>query len=333
MTQRSVIVGDGAMGMLCALLLHHNGHRVAWWGHEPDYMEEIARTRENPRYMPGVRVPVEIEVTGDDKCVRDAALLVSAVPCQYVREVWLRLASYVAGGVPICSITKGIENESLLRPSQTLREAVKTAGPVAVLSGPCIAIEVAQRLPAAVVVASADPGVAEAVQRAFSTPWFRVYTNPDPVGVELAGATKNVIALAAGMIDGLSAGSNCKAALLTRGIVEITRLGVAMGAEKDTFAGLAGLGDLVTTCICPTGRNRTAGELIGRGKTAQQVQAATPSVIEGIATTRSVVALAGRQGVEMPITQSVHRVLFEQQDPLDALVELMSRQPKPEAVM
>lgn len=340
MAERVTIIGDGAMGTLCGLLLDTNGHDVTWWGYQPEYMAEVGRRRENPRYMPSVPVPANVQVTGDDECVEDADVIVSAVPCQFVRRVWERLRPHMPRGVPICSITKGIENETLLRPSEIIAEVTGSpdgptatspdASSIAVLSGPCIAPEVVRRLPAAVVVAGADTALAERIQRMFTTAWFRVYTNPDVVGVELAGATKNVIALAAGIIDGLGTGDNCKAALLTRGLVEITRLGMAMGALRETFAGLAGLGDLVTTCISPVGRNRSAGEQIGRGKTLQEVQAATASVIEGIATTRSVVALAQRHGVEMPITEGVHRVLFEGQKPLEAIADLMSRQPKPE---
>jgi len=354
--ERVTIVGDGAMGTLCALLLDANGYDVTWWGYQADYMAEVARRRENVRYMPGVPVPPRVRVTGEDRCVADAELAVSAVPCQFVRGVWSRLRPHVPSGLPICSITKGIENNTLLRPSQIIADVLGGPGfsggascpppasgrdahlptaareptAVAVLSGPCIAPEVARRLPTAVVVAGADAALAERVRRMFATPWFRVYTNPDVVGVELAGATKNVIALAAGILDGLGAGDNCKAALLTRGLVEITRLGVAMGASRETFAGLAGLGDLVTTCISPVGRNRSAGEQIGRGRSPREVQAATNSVIEGIATTRSVMALAQRYGVEMPITEAAHRVLFEGRPPREAIADLMAREPKPE---
>ncbi len=331
MSDRVTIVGDGAMGTLCALLLDANGCDVTWWGYQPDYMAEVGRRRENTRFLPGVAIPAGVRAVGDDDCMAGADLVVSAVPCQFARGVWKRLRPYVPAGTPVCSITKGIENDTLLRPSQVLADVIGDRG-FAVLSGPCIAPEVVRRLPTAVVVASTDDALAERVQRLFSTPWFRVYTNADPLGVELAGATKNVIALAAGIIDGIGAGDNCKAALLTRGLVEITRLGLAMGASRETFAGLAGLGDLVTTCISPVGRNRSAGEQIGRGRTTAQVEAATASVIEGIATTRSVAALARRHGVEMPITEGVHRVLFEGREPLAAIADLMARQPKPEVL-
>jgi glycerol-3-phosphate dehydrogenase (NAD(P)+) len=243
--------------------------------------------------------------------------------------VWQRLQADVDVNVPICSVTKGIENETLLRPSQIIQDVLGDV-PVAALSGPSIATEVAKRLPATVVAASERMALAEDIQSAFSTGWFRVYTNPDLLGVELAGATKNVIALAAGIIDGLGAGDNAKAALLTRGLVEITRLGKAMGAKSDTFAGLAGLGDLVTTCISPVGRNRSAGQLIGQGKSVDEVVASTHSVIEGIATTRSVVQLARKHDVEMPITFAVESVLFERRPPQEAIADLMTRRLKAE---
>jgi glycerol-3-phosphate dehydrogenase (NAD(P)+) len=251
------------------------------------------------------------------------------VPCQYIRSVWEQLVGYYPLDVPITSVAKGVENHTLLRPTQVITSVVGRA-PVAALSGPSIAKELARCLPATVVAASEDVPLAQLVQEAFSCPWFRVYTNTDLLGVELAGATKNVIALAAGIVDGLKAGDNAKAALVTRGLVEITRLGVAMGARRETFAGLAGLGDLVTTCVSPSGRNRWAGEQIGKGKSVNEVVASTPSVIEGIPTTRSVRELAAQYSVEMPITEAVHGLLFEGKDVIATLGELMSRRLKGE---
>ena len=226
-------------------------------------------------------------------------------------------------------MTKGIEIKTLKRPSEIIAEHA-VGNPVAVLSGPSVAPELARCLPATVAVASEVPEVAELVQAVMSTSWFRVYTNPDMLGVELSGAVKNVVALAAGILDGLHAGDNAKAALVTRGLVEITRLGVAMGAHAETFVGLAGVGDLVTTCISPVGRNRSAGERIGKGVPVDQVVRETTAVIEGIPTTRAVLELARRRDVEMPITQAVYDVLFEQKEPLAAITELMNRPPKSE---
>lgn len=327
MTERVSILGDGAMATICANMLAGNGHAVRVWSAFPRQAAELAERRENRRFLPGVRLADAVEVTADAAAAFDGATLAwCATPTQYIRGVMERLAPHYPAGLAICSVAKGVETETLLRPSEILRERLGLGvEDVAVLSGPSIAPEIARGLPASVAVASGSHGLAVRVQQAISTPYFRVYTNADPVGVELAGATKNVIAIAAGMVDGLGLGDNAKAALVTRGLAEITRLGLAAGASVETFAGLAGLGDLVTTCISPVGRNRSLGEAIGRGKTLQQAQAATESVIEGVATTRSVCALAKRYGVEMPLTEAIRRVLFEAQPPRDALGDLMAR--------
>jgi glycerol-3-phosphate dehydrogenase (NAD(P)+) len=244
--------------------------------------------------------------------------------------VWQRHAGRVGGDVPVCSVTKGLELETYRRPTEIIAEFLPN-NPLAVLSGPCVAAELARCLPATVVIASASLDIAERMQAVFGASWFRVYTNTDVLGVELAAAVKNVIALAAGILDGLNAGDNAKAALLTRGLVEITRLGVAMGAQPETFTGLAGIGDLITTCVSPLGRNRSAGERIGRGTRQEDVVRQSVAVIEGIPTTRAVLRLAARCHVEMPITQAVHDVLFESKPPLAAITELMNRPPKAEA--
>jgi glycerol-3-phosphate dehydrogenase (NAD(P)+) len=329
------VIGDGAMGTTCAIMLAENGHRVRLWSAFAEAAARIARDRENRTFLPGCRLPDAVEVTGDDaEALAGAALAISAVPSQYMRAVWRRLAAHCPAGLPICSVAKGIENDTLLRPTQIVRDVLDGGGaagrPVAALSGPCIAPEVARKLPATVVVAASESALARRVQRLINRPTFRVYTNPDLLGIELAGATKNVIAIAAGIVDGLEAGDNAKAALVSRGLSEITRLGVAMGARPETFAGLAGVGDLVTTCISPVGRNRSFGEAIGRGRSVQDALAATESVVEGVATTRSVVALADRHGVEMPITQAVYEILFEGCSIRDAIHELMTRPLKAE---
>ena len=235
------------------------------------------------------------------------------------------------------SVAKGIETGTLLTPIGVLRDVVgsgagATPRSFAVLSGPTIAAELARCLPATMIAASADRELATLVQRLFSTQWLRVYTSDDPVGVEVAGATKNVIAIAAGILDGLRAGYNAKSALLARGLAEITRLGVAMGARPDTFFGLAGAGDLTTTCFSPEGRNRSLGEALGRGMPLSQALAGTESVVEGVATTASVLELSRRLGVEMPITQGVHAVLYEGLDPLEAIQRLMTRELKAERI-
>lgn len=330
MVDQVAIIGDGQMATVCGILLADKGIRSRLWSVFRDNLEAMQSTRENRRYLPGVRLPDRLTCTAKAAlALRGAEMIISAVPCQFMRAVWNQLAPIAPRDVPIVSVAKGIENDTLLRPTQIILDVLGPA-PVAALSGPSIATELSNRLPATVVAASNDQRLAELTQQTFATQWFRVYTNTDLIGVELAGAMKNVIALAAGVIDGLKAGDNAKAALLSRGLAEITRLGTAMGARRETFAGLAGLGDLVTTCISPLGRNRSAGEQIGRGKTVQDVTAATPSVIEGIPTTRSVYQLARRHNVPMPITEAVHAVLFEGKEVIRALSELMSRDLKGE---
>ncbi len=330
MMEQVAIIGDGQRATVCAVMLADRGTHVRLWGAFRDNIEAMKATRENKRYLPGLRIPDRVSFTTDaDAVFQGAEMTLSAVPCQFLRGVWQGLEPHFPKGLPVASVSKGIENETLLRPTQIITDVVGPT-PVVALSGPNIAAELANCLPATVVAASKDASLAQRVQAAFSCQWFRVYTNTDILGVELAGATKNVIALAAGIVDGLKAGDNAKAALLTRGLVEIQRLGVAMGARPETFAGLAGLGDLVTTCISPVGRNRSAGEQIGRGSSAADVIAATPSVIEGIPTTQSVHQLAERHGVEMPITEAVYQVLFEGAEVIATISELMSRSLKGE---
>ena len=334
MTERIAVIGDGGMGTICAIMLAENGADVRLWSAFPGAAEELARTRENRRFLPGARLPGNVTVTGrDEQALAGAAMAISAVPTQYMRGVWRRLRPHCSHDLPICSVAKGIENGTLLRPTQVLQDVLDGGGvsrPVAALSGPSIAPEVARRLPATVVVAGSTAGLAGGIQRRISRPYFRVYTNPDLIGTELAGATKNVIAIAAGILDGLGAGDNAKAALISRGLSEITRLGEAMGARRETFSGLAGVGDLVTTCISPVGRNRSFGEAVGRGRGVRETLDATECVVEGVATTASVMALAERHKVEMPITQAVHDVIFKARPPTAAIRRLMARPLKAE---
>jgi glycerol-3-phosphate dehydrogenase (NAD(P)+) len=355
MTQRITIIGDGSMATVCALLLESRGMQVTLWGAFPEQVAALTQTRENRRFLPGHRLPDSIRITADERqALAGAELIVSAVPTQYIRSVWQRLVRWLPPATPIVSVAKGIETGTLLPPTQIIRDVLRQtpAAPqpdsavagasgasggsggggrsLAALSGPSVAVELAQCLPATVCAASDDPQLAERVQQTFTTHWFRVYTNPDLIGVELAGATKNVIALAAGVLDGLHAGNNAKSALLSRGLAEISRLGVAMGARSETFFGIAGVGDLATTCFSPTGRNRSCGEMLGKGKKLEEVLRQIPGVVEGVDTTRGVVSLAGKYHVDMPITQAVYMVLFEGLDPLEGISRLMARQPKPE---
>lgn len=321
------------MGTVCALLLSGNGHRVRMWSAFPDAAERLAATRENSRFLPGVRLPDSVDVTGDDSaCFSGSTLIVSAVPTQHLRSVWHRLSPH-AIAAPIASCTKGIEVDTLRRPTQVIADVLKDKAPsLCALSGPNIAGEIARGLPATAVAASSDSGLAQRVQSAFSGRTFRVYTNADVVGVEISGAVKNVIALAAGMVDGLGLGSNAKAALLSRGLVEIARLGQALGADPATFSGLAGLGDLVTTCISPEGRNRRTGEQLGKGRALSDILRETASVVEGVPTTRAVIRLARQYNVEMPITAAVHAICFDGIRPAEALEQLMLRQTRPEGL-
>ena len=336
------IIGDGGMGTVLAMLLCEKSIAVRMWGYDRRQLEEIEQDRENKKFLPGYKLPEQLVFEADDQRIMvGAELIVSAVPCQFMRGIWNRLKDYVSQSIPIVSVAKGIENDTLLRPTQILTEILGEKRGTrdegrgtrfAVLSGPTIADELARRLPATACAAADDEALTKEIQHTFSdeVPWLRVYTNTDIVGVELAGAMKNIIAIAAGIIDGIGAGDNAKAALLTRGLAEITRLGLAMGAREQTFAGLTGLGDLVTTCISPKGRNRSFGERVGKGQTAEQAESATESVVEGFATCRSVVALGVRYNVEMPITQAVYEVLFENKPVQKAIADLMKRQLKAE---
>jgi len=336
MSDRITIIGDGAMGTVCGIMLCENGHNVTLWSAFDDAAADMAKTRENRKFLPGYALPETMDVTSDEsRAFEGAELVISAVPTQFIRPVWKRLAGHYQQPVAICSVAKGIENDTLLRPSEILADVLGAAGRqgggLAVLSGPSIAPEIADKLPATVAVAATEAQLADRIQEYFTRPYFRIYTNPDMIGMEIAGATKNVIAIAAGILDGLQSGDNAKAALLSRGLAEITRLGIALGARPDTFAGLAGVGDLVTTCISPIGRNRSFGQAIGEGKTVSETLAAGNSVVEGVATTRSVVQLAANVSVDMPITHSVHDVLFAGKSPADAIADLMERPPRAES--
>jgi len=325
------IIGDGAMGTVLSILLCEKKKRVRMWGYDAEQLTQIQSAGENKKFLPGYKLPGSLLFEyKDEQIMADADLIVSAVPCQFMRGIWKRLKDYVPEDIPIVSVAKGIENDTLLRPTQILSDVLGEGVSSIALSGPTIADELARRLPATACAACRNEKLAKEVQKTFSISWLRIYTNTDIIGVELAGAVKNIIAIAAGIIDGTGSGDNAKAALLSRGLAEITRLGVACGARPQTFAGLTGLGDLVTTCISPKGRNRSFGERIGRGQTLEEAQKATESVIEGVATCKSVIELARRLNVDMPITQAVFKVLFEHKPVQKAIADLMKRQLKAE---
>ncbi len=324
------VIGDGGWGTALALSLHRKGVETRLWSREPDYAAEMRRVRANPRYLPGVEVPAGLLVTGDAaEAITGAVLLVSAVPAQFVRAAWKPLAPLVPARLPVCSVTKGIEIATLERPTRVLAEVLGPR-PLAVLSGPSHAEEVAVGLPCAVVAASRSDALAHGVQRLFATDRFRVYRLRDVVGVEFAGAAKNVVAIAAGISDGLGLGDSAKAALITRGAVEMARLGKAVGARGATFQGLAGIGDLIVTCASRHGRNRAVGERIGRGESLEEILASMVTVAEGVGTAKALVGLTRRLKVEMPIAAEVHRILFEKKDPRRALADLMLREHKRE---
>ncbi|MFH1370389.1 MAG: NAD(P)H-dependent glycerol-3-phosphate dehydrogenase [Planctomycetota bacterium] len=328
------IIGDGAMGSAMAMLLAEQNVPVQMWGFDPKQLLEIEHSRENVRFLPGHKLPQAVCFEPrDERIMTGADLIISAVPCQFMRSIWTRLKKFTPPKIPICSVAKGIENKTLLCPTQIIADclAEEKLPPLAALSGPTIADELARKLPATACVASADESLAQKIQHTLSTPWLRIYTNTDIVGVELAGAVKNIIAIAAGIIDGIGAGDNAKAALLCRGLAEISRLGAAMGATPQTFAGLTGLGDLVTTCISPKGRNRSFGERIGKGQSPLKAKSATESVIEGITTCKAVVeGLLPKYNVEMPITQAVYDCIFKNKSVQDAIKDLMTRRLKSE---
>jgi glycerol-3-phosphate dehydrogenase (NAD(P)+) len=333
MVTKFAVLGDGAWGTAVAILLATDPeHEVALWSARLLNGRMLQERRENVRLLPGVPIPSAVRLTMDIReAVADVDLAIAAIPTVYLRATLQRVATDLRGDRPFLSLAKGLEISTFRRPTEILREVVD-ARRVAVLSGPSHAEEVSRGLPTTVVAASTDPDLARWVQQRFSTDRFRVYTSQDVVGVELAGALKNIIGLAAGIGDGLQVGDNAKAALLTRGLVEMARFGVALGAEHATFFGLAGLGDLITTCFSRHGRNRHVGERLGKGEKLAEILAGMTMVAEGVYTTRSVHEKARRMGIAMPITDEVFRVLYEDKDPRAAVNDLMLREPKGERV-
>ncbi|MDX1420949.1 MAG: NAD(P)H-dependent glycerol-3-phosphate dehydrogenase [Rubricoccaceae bacterium] len=330
------VFGAGSWGTALAFsLAAHGGHPVTLWARREDHAAAIRATGRNEAYLPEALLPDAVRITSDlDAAAARARLWVFATPSQFVRGVAEQVAHRTCPDLTVVSVAKGIENETLLTTTGVLRDVLEAEDPdrIGVLYGPSHAEEVAASRPTSVVVAIPDPAEAERVQRAFMTRDLRVYGNADLLGVEIAGSVKNVMAIAAGIGDGLGLGDNAKAALVTRGLAEIKRLGLALGADPHTFAGLAGLGDLVVTCFSRHSRNRRFGELVGAGMGREEAEAAMTMVVEGVRTTLSVRALARRHGVEMPITEAIHAILFDGLRPEDAVGELMTRDPKAEDV-
>jgi glycerol-3-phosphate dehydrogenase (NAD(P)+) len=324
------IVGDGGWGTTLAILLSKKGLDISLWGAFPDYIGYLRETRENLKFLPGVKIPDAVKLTSDlSEALRGRELVILAVPSQYMRSVLEMLKMQDLSGKVFVSVTKGIENSTLKRMSEVVADVLGRID-LAVLSGPTIALEVANGAPTTVVAASEGSALASSVQRVFMTDRFRVYTADDVTGVELGGSLKNIIAIAAGALDSMGFGTNAKAALLTRGLAEIVRLGMAMGARRETFYGLSGLGDLTTTCISQYSRNRWLGEEIGRGRKLKDIVKETDMVVEGVATSRSAYDLSRKHGVDMPITAEIYNVLYGSKDPKKAVHDLMTRSPKGE---
>ena len=330
MTDQVGIIGAGAWGTTLAIHLADAQRPVSLWAHSSEAAERLAHARQNERYLPGVMFPPNVRVlSSDDELAEPHRLYVLAVPSSHVRATLRRVGPLLHPGAPILSVVKGIEEGTHLRMSQVVA-AEQPGRPVAALSGPNLAREIAAGKPAGSVVASEDGELAGELAGVLSSDRFRVYTNPDIIGVELCGALKNVMALAAGMVDGLGFGDSAKAGIITRGLAEMTRLGVAAGAHPLTFAGLAGVGDLIATCMSPLSRNRRAGELIASGVPWPAAGEQLTGVAEGVATVSGALELAAAHGVEMPIAEQVRAVVFDQRPPMLAVAELMARSTKDE---
>lgn len=326
------VLGAGSWGTTLAMILDKNGHDVSCWSFDKNDIDDINNSGENKKFLPGISLSGSILFTSNiEESVAEAKAIIVVIPSHAIRPVIGGIAGHVNPSVIWVSAAKGIENKSFLRMSQVIRDVTGCgAENVSALSGPSHAEEVSRGVPTAIVAASESRKTAALVQDLFMTPYFRVYANTDIIGVELGGALKNIIALAAGICDGAGFGDNTKAALMTRGLVEINRLGAKLGAIPDTFAGLSGMGDLVVTCMSRHSRNRYVGEQIGKGKSLQDVLAEMVMVAEGVKTTESAFGLSKKEDAEMPITEQVYYTLFEGKAPLEALQDLMTRASKME---
>ncbi|MBI5473152.1 MAG: NAD(P)H-dependent glycerol-3-phosphate dehydrogenase [Ignavibacteriae bacterium] len=330
---RIAVLGAGSWGTALSIILTGNSHYVTLWSHDNQYTDDILLKRENPSFLPGVAIPEEINATSNlDEAVDGCEMIVTATPSQFVRSVMVRLHHLPSDRLTIVNVAKGIEVGTLMTMSQVLHDTLPHVPPgsIATLSGPSHAEEVSRKVPTTVVAASTSLETAKLVQRTFMTPYFRVYASTDLKGVEIGGSLKNVIAIAAGIVDGADLGDNTKAALMTRGIAEITRIGVALGAHVQTFAGLSGIGDLMVTCMSRHSRNRYVGVEIGKGRKLRDVLAEMVMVAEGVETTKSANELAKKVGVEVPICAEVYKMLFEEKDPKQSTYDLMTRGAKGE---
>jgi glycerol-3-phosphate dehydrogenase (NAD(P)+) len=327
------VLGAGGWGTTLAILLHYNGHEVTLWEYKKNYSKILIKSRINESYLPGVKIPKEILITHDlEETSTNKNMVVLAVPSQFLRSVIKQIRPTDIKNSILVSVAKGIENKTTMTMSQMLKNEIPSLSgdQIGVLSGPSHAEEVSRRIPTAVVTASQNVETSKSIQAAFITSYFRVYASTDTLGVELGGAFKNVIAIGAGIIDGAKFGDNTKAAIMTRGIAEISRLGIALGAQPETFAGLSGMGDLIVTCMSKHSRNRYVGEQVGAGKKLKAVLKSMQMVAEGVETSRSASMLGKKHKVEIPITTEVYRILFEDKDPVKATTDLMTRDMKME---
>jgi len=332
--EKITILGDGAWGTTLAILLSEKGYDVLLWGNFPDYLNSLERKRENVKFLPKIKISPEVKFEKNiQKAVNSSNIIILAIPSKYFRQVVKKLKKdgekISFSGKIFVSVAKGIERKTFKRMSEIIKEELPGVCQ-AVLSGPTIAPEVARKLPAVAVIASSNINIAKKLQRIFSTDFFRIYTSSDMVGVELGGALKNIIAIAAGISDGLGFGANAKAAILSRGIVEIQRLGKKLGAEKRTFWGISGLGDLSTTCISQESRNRTLGERIGKGEKLKDILNSMVNVAEGVTTTEAAYRLSKIYSVDMPITKEIYLILYKNKSPQKAIQSLMQRKRKRE---
>ncbi|HKV27789.1 MAG TPA: NAD(P)H-dependent glycerol-3-phosphate dehydrogenase [Candidatus Acidoferrales bacterium] len=334
-TKKIAIIGAGGWGTSLSIVLGRSlaPHGIALWARERDVLDSLHKDRRNPAFLPGFAIPAEVEITGDLRQAVDGAdIVIGAMPATHARDLYMEMLPFFGRMTGFVSATKGLEPKTLLRMTEVIEQVLtpKFWPRVAVISGPSFALEVARGDPTAIVAASKDRSLAAELQEQLSGRTLRVYTNDDVVGVELGGAVKNVIAIASGVAEGLGLGHNTVAALITRGLAEMTRLGVALGARKETLAGLAGMGDLVLTCTGELSRNRSVGVELGRGRKLDEILASTRTVAEGVGTTAAARALALRLGIEMPITAQMYGVLYEGRAPHDAIHELMERPLKAE---
>lgn len=322
------VIGAGSWGTALALLLHTNGHQVTVWSIVEAEIEMLKTTHEHKDKLPGVKLPEDMEFTTDLKtAIEGKELLVLAVPSPFTRSTAKLMSKYVADGQILVNVAKGIEEGTLMTLSEIILEEIPQAD-VAVMSGPSHAEEVGRRIPTTIVVGAESRKTAEFISNCFMNEVFRVYVSPDVLGIELGGSLKNVVALAAGIADGLGYGDNTKAALITRGIAEITRLGVAMGGKAETFSGLSGIGDLIVTCASMHSRNRRAGILIGQGKTMDEAMTEVKMVVEGVYSAKAAMALSKKYNIQLPIIEQVNKVLFENKPADEAVKELMLRDKK-----